>query len=70
MVLQVEVAQKETEHLRRMLEEQESSCNQINVRLEQQIQQWVQDLQAESQNLHALLDGGGEKHSSVRLPVR
>lgn len=70
MVLQLEVAQKETERLRRMLEEQESSCNQINAQLEQQIQQWVKDLQAEYQNLHALLDRGGEKRSSVQLPVR
>lgn len=70
MVLQLEVAQKETGRLRRMLEEQESRCNQINARLEQQIQQWVQDLQAEYTNLHALLDRGGEKCSSVQLPVR
>lgn len=70
MVLQLDVAQKETERLRRMLEEQESSCNQINVRLEQQIQQWVQDLQAEYQNLQALLDRSGENRSSVQLPVR
>lgn len=70
VVLQLDVAQEETERLRRRLEEQESSCNQMNARLEQQIQQWVQDLQAEYQNLHALLDRGGETRSSVQLPVR
>ncbi|XP_029685433.1 myosin-2 isoform X2 [Takifugu rubripes] len=69
VVLQLEVAQKETECLRRMLEEQESSCNQINAGLEQQIQQWARDLQAEYQNLHALLDRGAEERSSVQLPV-
>lgn len=69
VVLQLEVAQKETERLRRMLEEQESSRNQINAGLEQQIQQWARDLQAEYQNLHALLDRGAEERSSVQLPV-
>lgn len=70
VVLQLEAAQGESERLRRRLEEQESSCNQMNARLEQQVQQWVQDLQAEGQNLHALLDQGGEKRSAVQLPVR
>ncbi|TNM89615.1 hypothetical protein fugu_003849 [Takifugu bimaculatus] len=69
VVLQLEVAQKETERLRRMLEEQEGSCNQINAGLEQQMQQWARDLQAEYQNLHALLDRGAEERSSVQLPV-
>lgn len=70
MVLQLELAQKETERLRRMLEEQERNCNQITAWMEQQIQKWGQDLQAECQNLHVILDRSGDKRNAVQLPVR
>lgn len=66
----LELAQKETEQLRLTLEEKESSCNRITARLEQQIQQWAQDLQAECLNLLVLLDHSGERLHSGQLPVR
>lgn len=70
LVLQLELAQKETERLRMMLEEKESSCNQITAQTEEQHQHWAQDLQAECRNLYLLLDQSGEKYRSVQLPLR
>lgn len=66
----MELAQKETVRLRMMLEEKESSCNQITAQMEEQHQHWAQDLQAECSNLYMLLDRSGEKYRSVQLPVR
>lgn len=70
LVLRLELAQKETERLRMMLEEKESSCNQMTAQTEEQHQHWAQDLQAECRNLYSLLDRSGAKICSVQLPLR
>lgn len=66
----LELAQKEAERLRRMLEEKESGCRQMTARTEEQQQRWAQDLQAECRNLRTLVEWRGDKLRSVRLPLR
>lgn len=63
-------AEKEADRLRVMLEERESSHNQITAEMEQQLRDWAQELGAECQNLHLLVEQGGAKQSSVQIPPR
>ncbi|XP_041793022.1 uncharacterized protein si:ch211-102c2.8 isoform X2 [Chelmon rostratus] len=51
-----------------MLKEKESSCNQITAELEQQLGHWAQELGAECQHLHLLVEQSGAMQSSVQLP--
>lgn len=74
MVLQLEQAtqraEKEADRLRVVLEERERSHNQITAGMEQRLQSWAQELGAECQSLHLLLEQGGAKQSSVQTPPR
>lgn len=70
VVLRLERAEKEADRLRVMLEERESSHNQITAEMEQQLREWAQELGAECQNLHFLVEQGGAKLSSVQIPPR
>lgn len=65
----VQLAQKEAKGLRVMLEQRESIHKQIRVELEQQLQHWAQELGAECQQLHLLVEPSGAKQSSVQLPL-
>lgn len=68
--LAVQLAEKEADRLRVMLEEREGSHNQITAELEQQLRLWAQELGAECQHLHLLVEQSGAKQSSVQLPPR
>ncbi|XP_058491880.1 trichohyalin [Solea solea] len=63
------VAEKEAGRLRVMLEDRESSYNRITAELEQQHRLWAQELRAECQHLHLLLEQSGAKLGPVPLPV-
>ncbi|KAG7488992.1 hypothetical protein JOB18_002459 [Solea senegalensis] len=64
------VAEKEAGRLRVVLEDRESSYNRITAELEQQHRLWAQELRAECQHLHLLLEQkSGAKLSPVPLPV-
>ncbi|XP_076587924.1 uncharacterized protein LOC143321450 isoform X2 [Chaetodon auriga] len=64
----VQLAEKEADALRVMLEEKESSCSQITAELEQQLGHWAQELGAECQHLHLLVEQSGAKQRAVQLP--
>ncbi|XP_034004398.1 trichohyalin isoform X2 [Trematomus bernacchii] len=61
-------AEKESDGLRMMLGERESSHHQITAELQQRLRHWSQELGAESQHLQILLEQSGEGQSSVLLP--
>lgn len=65
-----QLAEEEADRLRVMLEEKESSQNQITAEMEQQLRHCTQELQVECQNLHLLVEQSGAKRSSVQLPPR
>ncbi|XP_051279594.1 trichohyalin [Dicentrarchus labrax] len=64
----VHLAEKEADGLRGMLEESERSHNQITAELDQQLRHWAQELGAECQHLHLLVEQSGAKQTSVQLP--
>lgn len=53
-----------------MLEERESSHNQITAEMEQQHQHWTEQLAAECQHLSLLVEQSGAKQSAGKLPPR
>ncbi|KAK1892033.1 hypothetical protein KUDE01_007110 [Dissostichus eleginoides] len=61
-------AEKESDELRMMLGERESSHHQITAELQQRLRHWSQELRAETQHLQILLEQSGEGQSSVLLP--
>ncbi|XP_032371734.1 trichohyalin isoform X2 [Etheostoma spectabile] len=63
----VQLAEKEADRLRVMLEERERSHNQITAELDQQLRHWAKELAAECQHLHLLVEQSGAKQSSVHL---
>ncbi|XP_029295745.1 trichohyalin isoform X2 [Cottoperca gobio] len=63
----VQLAEKEADRLRLMLEESKSSHTQITAELEQQLRHWAKELGAECQHLHLLMEQSGAKQSSVQL---
>lgn len=63
----VQLAEKEADRLQVMLDERESSHNQITAELEQKLRHWAQELGAECQQLHLLVEQSGAKQSSVQL---
>ncbi|XP_030273582.1 trichohyalin isoform X4 [Sparus aurata] len=63
-----QLAHREADRLRMMLEERESSHKQITAELEEQLRRWAQELGAECQHLHLLVEQSGAKHISVQLP--
>lgn len=65
-----QLSEKEAAGLRVMIEERESSHNQITAEMEQQLRHWAQELGTECQHLHLLLEQSGTKPSSVQLPPR
>lgn len=66
----VQLAEKEADRLRVMLEEREGEHNQITAELEQQLQLWAQEMGAECQLLHLLVEQSGAKQGSVQLRPR
>ncbi|XP_030594000.1 trichohyalin isoform X3 [Archocentrus centrarchus] len=64
----VQLAVKEADRLRVMLEQRESSHNQITAEMEQQLRHWTQQLAAECQHLHLLVEQSGAKQSPGKLP--
>ncbi|XP_069577634.1 golgin subfamily A member 6-like protein 25 [Brachyistius frenatus] len=60
----VQLALKENDRLRGMLEERESSHNQITAEMEQQLRHWAQQLGAECQHLHLLVEQSRAKQCS------
>ncbi|XP_056232257.1 putative protein tag-278 isoform X2 [Seriola aureovittata] len=65
----VHLAEKEADRLRVMLQERESSHDQITAELDQQLRHWAQDLGAECQHLHLLVEQSGAKQNAVQLPA-
>ncbi|XP_045890395.1 myosin-11 isoform X4 [Micropterus dolomieu] len=65
-----QLSEKEAAGLRVMIEERESSHNQITAEMEQQLRHWAQELGTECQHLLLLLEQSGTKPSSVQLPPR
>ncbi|XP_067377296.1 trichohyalin isoform X2 [Channa argus] len=59
----VQLAEKEADRLRVMLEEREINHKQITSELDQQLRNWAQELGTECQHLHLLLE-----KSSIQLP--
>lgn len=66
----VQLAVKEAERLQVTLGEKESSHNQTTADLKQQLRHWAQELGAECQHLHLLLEQSGAKQNSGQLPTR
>nr|XP_020458075.1 involucrin-like [Monopterus albus] len=64
----VQLAEGEADRLRVMLEERESSHKQVTAELDRQLRHWVQELGAECQHLHLLVEQSGAKQSAVQLP--
>ncbi|XP_004544671.2 uncharacterized protein si:ch211-102c2.8 isoform X4 [Maylandia zebra] len=64
----VQLAVKEADRLRVMLEERESSHNQITSEMEQQHQHWTEQLAAECQHLSLLVEQSQAKQSAGKLP--
>ncbi|XP_070689489.1 trichohyalin [Pempheris klunzingeri] len=64
----VQLTEREADRLRVMLDEREGSHNQITAELEQQHWLWAQEMGAECQHLHVLVEQGGAKQSPVQLP--
>ncbi|XP_022608111.1 golgin subfamily A member 4-like [Seriola dumerili] len=52
-----------------MLQERESSHDQITAELDQQLRHWAQELGAECQHLHLLVEQSGAKQNAVQLPA-
>ncbi|XP_023269292.1 trichohyalin-like [Seriola lalandi dorsalis] len=65
----VHLEEKEADRLRVMLQERESSHDQITAELDQQLRHWAQDLGAECQHLHLLVEQSGAKQNAVQLPA-
>ncbi|XP_073321889.1 uncharacterized protein [Pagrus major] len=63
-----QLAQREADRLRMMLEERESSHKQTTAELEEQLRRWAQELGAECQHLRLLVEQSGAKQISVQLP--
>lgn len=53
-----------------MLDEREGSHDQITAELEQQLRLWAQELGAECQHLHLMVEQSGAKQRPVQLPPR
>lgn len=66
----VQLAEKEAKRLRVMLEERGSNHNQITAELDLQLRPWAQELGAECQHLHLLVEESGAKQSAMQLPAR
>lgn len=66
----VQLAEKEADKLQVMVEKKESSHNQITAELDQQLRHWAQELGAECQHLHLLVEQSGAKQSALQLPAR
>ncbi|XP_039875170.1 trichohyalin isoform X3 [Simochromis diagramma] len=64
----VQLAVKEADRLRVMLEERESSHNQITSEMGQQHQHWTEQLAAECQHLSLLVEQSRAKQSAGKLP--
>ncbi|XP_040010363.1 trichohyalin isoform X2 [Xiphias gladius] len=65
----VQLAEKEAKRLRVMLEERGSNHNQITAELDLQLRPWAQELGAECQHLHLLVEESGAKQSAMQLPA-
>lgn len=65
----MQLAQKESERLRVMLEEKESSYNQIRAQMEEQQQHWAQDLEEECRNIYILWDQSGENYRCLQFSL-
>ncbi|XP_074526194.1 uncharacterized protein LOC141790309 isoform X3 [Halichoeres trimaculatus] len=65
--LSVQLAKKEADRLRLMLEEKERNHRGITAELDQQLRHCAQELRAESQHLLLLMEQSGAKQSSVEL---
>ncbi|XP_054867244.1 early endosome antigen 1 isoform X2 [Amphiprion ocellaris] len=63
----VQLSVKETDRLRVMLEEKESSHHRITAEKEQQLRHWAQQLVVECQHLHRLVEQSGAKQSAGKL---
>ncbi|XP_022077964.2 trichohyalin isoform X2 [Acanthochromis polyacanthus] len=63
----VQLAVKETDRLRVMLEERESSHHRVIAEMEQQLRHWAQQLVAECQHLNHLVEQSGAKQSAGKL---
>ncbi|KAK5910234.1 hypothetical protein CesoFtcFv8_004087 [Champsocephalus esox] len=61
-------AEKESDGLRVMLGERESSHHQVTAELQQRLRRWSQELGAETQHLQVLLEQSVEGQSPVLLP--
>ncbi len=66
----VQLAEREADRLRVMLDEREGSHDQITAELEQQLRLWAQELGAECQHLHLMVEQSGAKQRPVQLPPR
>ncbi|XP_071339047.1 trichohyalin isoform X2 [Trachinotus anak] len=65
----VQLAEQEVDRLQVMLEERESGHNQITAELDQQLRHLAQELGAECQHLHLLVEQSGVKQNAVQLPA-
>ncbi|KAM7391992.1 hypothetical protein PAMP_022636 [Pampus punctatissimus] len=65
----VQLAEKEADRLRVMLEKRESSYNQATAEQAQQLRHWAQELEEECEHLHLLMEQRGAKQSTVQLPA-
>ncbi|XP_034548024.1 trichohyalin isoform X2 [Notolabrus celidotus] len=63
----VQLAEKEADRLRLMLNERERSHHEITAELDQQLRHYAQELRAESQHLLFLVEQSGAKQSSVEI---
>ncbi|KAF7665539.1 hypothetical protein LDENG_00140360 [Lucifuga dentata] len=63
----VQLAEEEADRLRRMLEER-ARQKQDATELQHQRARWAQELRAECQHLHLLLEQSGDRESAVQLP--
>ncbi|XP_026178101.1 trichohyalin isoform X2 [Mastacembelus armatus] len=65
----VHMSEKEANRLQLMLKERESSHKQIVAELEQQLRHWAEELGAQCQHLHLLVDQSGVEQSSIQPPA-
>ncbi|KAM9822894.1 uncharacterized protein ACBT44_007886 isoform 3-T3 [Syngnathus typhle] len=61
-------AKEETEQIRKMLEEQQIIQNEVRAEQEQQLAVWAQELVAECEFLHLLVEKNGGQPNTVQLP--
>ncbi|XP_037115926.1 trichohyalin isoform X2 [Syngnathus acus] len=61
-------AKEETEQIREMLEEQQIIQNEVRAEQEQQLAVWAQELVAECDFLHLLVEKNGGQQNTVQLP--